>query len=75
MKPYKNRYVFKVIQLDQKHDLGLCFGLAPNPFGFTFESTDNVKLNKQITILLDGIENDSEASSMLREYIRGELWE
>lgn len=73
MKPYKNRYVFKIIQLDQKHDLGLCFGLAPCPNGFTFESTGNVKLNMQITILLDGIENDSEATKMLRDYIRGEI--
>lgn len=73
MKNSNNRYVFKVIQLDQKHDLGLCFGLAPCPNGFSFEGTDNVKLNKQITILLEAIENDSKATEMLREYIRGEL--
>ena len=71
MKPYKNRYVFKVIQLDARYDLGLCFGLAPCPNGFSFEGTASEKTNKQITILLKAIENDSKATSMLREYIRG----
>ena len=67
------RLVHKIMIIDSKFDIGLCWGLAPRPNGFTFDS-DGLSQHyiRMINRLLTEIELDSEATSMLRQYIRGE---
>lgn len=61
--------VKRIIELDQKHDLGLCHGLAPNPWGFTFEATGKIRIDKLVNNLLNNLSN--EETKQLINYMRG----
>lgn len=67
----ENKDVKMLIDLDKKHDLGLCHGLAPNPFGFTFHRTGNLRVDKLAARLLTDIELSDEATKELLNYMRG----
>ena len=60
-----------LIDLDKKHDLGLCHGLAPNPFGFTFHRTGNLRVDKLAQRLLVDIELNEDDTKELLNYMRG----
>lgn len=64
--------VKKVIKYDQKYNIGLCFGLAPNPFGFTFETTGDKRRDRNISYWLHEIELSESDTMRLRKYMRGE---
>lgn len=67
------RLVHKIMIIDGKFNIGLCYGLAPRPNGFTFDASGLSQYYiKMINRLLKEIELDSEATSMLRRYMRGE---
>lgn len=68
-----NKYcpVNELIELVQRRDIAINFGLAPNPFGFTFESTDKF-IDEWIEEMLQEIECSAEKTQLLRQYIRGE---
>lgn len=42
------RIVKNVIRYDLKYNLGLCYGLSPNPWGFTFDGS-SVSTKRQKT--------------------------
>ena len=65
------RLVHKIMIIDSKFDIGLCWGLAPRPNGFTFDSDGlSQRQIRMINRLLTEIELDSEATKMLKRYIR-----
>ena len=67
------KLVHKIMIIDGKFDIGLCWGLAPRPNGFTFDATGLSKhYVRMINKLLKDIESDSVASAMLKRYMRGE---
>lgn len=59
--------VERILKIVSKYDIAINFGLAPNPFGFTFESTDNYKLNKLLSDLLFEIDCSHVKSTKLRK--------
>ena len=67
----KKMAIDELIELDEAHNLGLCHGLAPNPFGFTFEATGKKALDKKVGKLLEEIELSPSWTAVLLSYMRG----
>jgi len=64
--------VKRVIKYDILYNIGLCHGLAPNPWGFTFEGTGDRQRDLKISGLLQDIELNDDMTLRLINYIRGE---
>jgi hypothetical protein len=63
--------VERVVALVGKYGLHICWGLAPNPFGFSFEATGNKRLDKRLSDLLFSIDCSHRESAKLRKALYG----
>lgn len=66
------KHLHKILIADSKYNIGLCYGLAPRPNGFTFDGDSVTKhVKRMLNTSLSHVESDSDATRELRQYIRG----
>lgn len=58
----------KILDMLESYDIEIVtYGIAPQPNGFCFESTENKKINKRFSMLLNGLSVDD--TQKLRNYL------